>query len=73
MEHVTLASYLMIQAFTLSASLQAEGSEYIRVTVYQLSLGMLLWEDSPYEHSISTCTSLQEGTALPSLLYAIPS
>jgi len=71
MEHVTLASYLMIQAFTLSASLQAEGSEY--VTVYQLSLGMLLWEDSPSERSISTCTSLQEGTALPSLLYAIPS
>uniref|UniRef100_A0A8C9FLM9 C2H2-type domain-containing protein n=1 Tax=Pavo cristatus TaxID=9049 RepID=A0A8C9FLM9_PAVCR len=66
MESIILASCLMIQAFTLSASPGAEGSG--NVTVYQLSLGILLWQGSPPEHSISTCTSLQEGTAFPSLL-----
>ena len=66
MEHITLASCVMIQTVTLSASPHAEGSG--NATVYQLSLAVLLWQGSPSEHGISTWTSLQEGTALPSLL-----
>ena len=66
MEHITLASCVMIQTVTLSASPQAEGSG--NATVYQLSLAVLLWQGSPSaQHLNLDQPSRGDGTPQPAL------